>query len=89
MVINMTTISTDRNGIFCFTIFSSDCFDMPCATNKFMPSGGVRKPMHRLITSVFLRLRSSAQLSKIRRWRPDGVSKTDTVFSELWAKGFK
>jgi hypothetical protein len=66
IVINMTTISTNRNGIFCFTIFSSDCFDMPWAMNKFMPSGGVRKPMHRLITSVFLRLRSSAQLSKIR-----------------------
>ena len=45
MVINMTTISTNRNGIFCFTIFSGDCFDMPWATNKFMPSGGVRKPM--------------------------------------------
>ena len=44
-VINMTTISTNRNGIFCFTIFSSDCFDVPWATNKFMPSGGVRKPM--------------------------------------------
>jgi len=28
-VINMTTISTNRNGTFCFTIFSSDCFDMP------------------------------------------------------------
>jgi hypothetical protein len=49
MMINMTTISTNRNGIFCFTIFSSDCFDMPQATNKFMPSGRVRKPMHRLI----------------------------------------
>ena len=41
----MTTISTNRNGILCFTIFSSDCFDMPWATNKFMPSGEVRKPM--------------------------------------------
>ena len=29
MVINMTTISTNRNGIFCFTIFSVIAFDMP------------------------------------------------------------
>jgi hypothetical protein len=62
MVINMTTISSNRNGIFCFTIFSSDCFDMPWATNKFMPSSGVRKPMHRLIVESDL---ARAELSHV------------------------
>lgn len=49
IIVRARTI-TKKNGMIPFDTSSKESFDMPQATNKFTPNGGVIKPIERLTT---------------------------------------